>query len=444
MFTYGNYCGPWWSDGKRQVSVVGTTPPMDELDAECMRHDAAYAMGDDLRKADLAFARSTIGRGPLSTAMGLAVGLQGILRPRDSAASTLSTMPRQRAPTPKPKQRTTPRMVPTQSTTTNQRMRGNNSVTAAPVALATRRTGSKPKMSTSNGGVVTVGHRSFLAAVENSINFSVIQYPVNPGMAGTFPWLSKLARKYEQFKFKRLRFEFRSVTASSTPGVVMMSFDYDAADTAPASKAEQAQTIPNSESNVWMNNDLVIPVDSTWKYVRSGALAANLDIKTYDMGTMNLSSVYGDGVVGGELYVEYEVELRRPTDGPESSGVLTANTGAAFVNPFVTNVVSKGVAYPFRRISATELSVVAGGEYFCHFAVFGIAITGAPPFPDVISPSATSVVSELSANFSNTQGTNTFRLRVDTGDVLKFNSLGSGATTTAIRLYAAAADYASL
>jgi hypothetical protein len=175
-------------------------------------------------------------------------------------------------------------------------------------------------MVTKPDGTVEISHRTFLQPVDNELDFSTVGFPCNPGMSGSFPWLSKIARRYEEYRFKRLRYEFRSVASSATPGVVMMSFDYDAADAAPATKSEQAQTIPNSECNVWMNNDLSVPTSSQFRYVRAGTLAANLDVKTYDMGNLWLSTSYGNNVVGGELYVEYTVELRKPTAGIDVGG----------------------------------------------------------------------------------------------------------------------------
>jgi hypothetical protein len=85
---HGNYCGPGWSDGKWQNSVVGTVKPKDYLDFTCQQHDAAYATGKDKAKADFLFAKQNIlgafkpGK-PANIkqlAMGLGVGAQGLGR----------------------------------------------------------------------------------------------------------------------------------------------------------------------------------------------------------------------------------------------------------------------------------------------------------------------------------------------------------------------------
>jgi hypothetical protein len=223
----------------------------------------------------------------------------------------------------------------------------------------------------------------------------------------------------------------------------MMSFDYDAADLAPATKAEQAQTIPNTETNVWMNNDLDVKPDSGWHFIRSGTLASNLDVKTYDMGNMWLSSAYGNGVVGGELYVEYTVELRRPTDGPEVGGRFSSDTGAFNAPINATNATIAGVAYPFSRIDNNNMLVTAGGEYFVSMVANGTVLTAAFALPTISSASTTSVVGAIDASTQANVSIRNIRVRVETGDVINFTNAGAGATISSTRVYVSPIDYSS-
>lgn len=88
-YGYGNFIGPYWSDGRRQESVaVATVSPVDEYDATGEAHDIAYGRGDDLGYADLKFALANIGRrvpGSIRYTVhrnlaALGVGAQGIRR----------------------------------------------------------------------------------------------------------------------------------------------------------------------------------------------------------------------------------------------------------------------------------------------------------------------------------------------------------------------------
>lgn len=47
-------------------------------------------------------------------------------------------------------------------------------------------------------------------------------------------------------------------------------------------------------------------------FVRTGALAANLDVKTYDAGSMFLFTNDGSAASSGKLWVDYDIELINP------------------------------------------------------------------------------------------------------------------------------------
>lgn len=85
LFTYGNYCGPWWSAGKDKGSVDSSNvKPIDEFDQKCKHHDRAYARHYDayteLAKADIDFANSTIGKGVDQSIASIIIGTQGLLK----------------------------------------------------------------------------------------------------------------------------------------------------------------------------------------------------------------------------------------------------------------------------------------------------------------------------------------------------------------------------
>lgn len=432
---HGNWCGPGWSDGRWIPSTTGFAPAVDEFDESCRQHDFALVGGARDRAADAEFVRFNVAKGPKRFLAAAAVYT------RDKYQSLYETPPKQKMTKNKNTKKNAPRLrgAAVNSTPT---MKKNDATRMAPVAIATRRTGATPVVKTSASGV-TITHRSFLFPVTNNLNFTAISVPCNPGLSGSFPWLGKLARRYEEYRFKRLRYEFRSVAASSTAGVVMMSFDYDAADQAPATKAEQAQTIPNSETNVWMNNDLIVRPDDGWHFVRSGTLSSNLDVKTYDMGNLWLSSAYGNNVVGGELYVEYTVELRKPTDGPEVCGRYAADTTSFAIPVSPTNALVTGVAFPFIRTSNSDFTVTAGGEYIVVVETFGTVMTAAVSTPTIASGSTTSAVVSLFAVAGTGNTSRTLKLRVETGDIITFANAGTGATIAGIRYYVAPIDYAS-
>lgn len=431
------YCGPNWSAGKVQQSVESLVEADNDLDARCRDHDAAYARGDNLLRADIEFATTARDLGPAGALMAIAVGTQAAARAIDQySKTTIMTKNTNKKKNLRGSENSQPKSV-----TQGKPMSGNDTVKAAPVAFATRRTGSKPKMSTKKDGSITVSHRSFLTPISNNVAFTTTQIGCNPGLVGSFPWLAALAARYEMYKFTKLRYEFRSVVASSTSGVIMMSFDYDASDEAPASKAIQAQTIPNSETNVWMNNDLVVPLDATWRYVRQSQLATNLDIKTYDLGNMWLSSAYGDNAIGGELYVEYTVELKKPTAGFTPAGFFSCVTTAFSAPINISSNAVSGVGYPFVRSSNTELLCVAGGEWLVIAEADGTVLTAAFATPTIISAGGGTAVTSVSKAFTGTLSVAVFKVRINTGDFLVFANAGAGTTITGTRVRASPVGY---
>jgi len=153
--------------------------------------------------------------------------------------------------------------------------------------------------------------------VIGSVDYVNQKLPINPGLAQTFPWLSSIARNYESHHFNRLCFNYETQSSTSKSGTVILSVDYDAADSTPLTKQEQLQMHDAVRSAAWnescfecSNADLSRQKS---KFNRSGALVANQDIKTYDDGFLVVGvSGMADATAVGELYVEYDVEFMTP------------------------------------------------------------------------------------------------------------------------------------
>jgi hypothetical protein len=109
------------------------------------------------------------------------------------------------------------------------------------------------------------------------------------------------------------------------------------------------------------------------KYVRSGPLGPNLDIKTYDSGTLFVATV--DGASGsppwGKLWVEYDVTFSVPqvtNTGLNSYIHLTSTTPtSSSLIPLPTVVAG---TMPLSVVGST-LTFPAAGTYFVNYQVFG-------------------------------------------------------------------------
>lgn len=241
-------------------------------------------------------------------------------------------------------------------------------------AYATKSEGRAPKIQASRD-TCNIKHREFIGNITGSILFALaLSLSVNPGLSSTFPWLAIMAQGWEQYKFRKLRFVFLTRTGSNTPGSVIMSPDYDSSDAAPATEQIMTTYEGTVEDAPWKDNacnlkvNLLSGAGGPRKFVRTGALSPNQDIKLYDVANMFVGTVDGTAVAWGKLWVEYDVDFFVPCLPPTgallgaSIGTATAGTSSALLG---TGQVLQG-----SMISSVSGNVVSlqnltvGAEYF--------------------------------------------------------------------------------
>jgi len=175
-----------------------------------------------------------------------------------------------------------------------------------------------------------------LAGAASPSPFSVTAIAVNPGQAGSFPWLSSIAGRFESYLFQKLKYCYETEAPSSLGGTLVLSLDYDASDPTPASK-QQALAYRNAvRSAPWTtcchSSDLEDLRKQKTYFVRPAGLPANTDIKEYDTGNLFAitQGVTTSGAVLGELYVEYDVLLMTPVlEAISRSGFAAAQSSSA-------------------------------------------------------------------------------------------------------------------
>lgn len=224
--------------------------------------------------------------------------------------------------------------------------RQGQAVAKVPAATGTRITTKAPKITTGKGSQ-RVQHTEFLADWPGTlggsgINDFICQLPVNPGLAEVFPWLSGIARNYESYTFKLLRFRYVSAVGTDTPGDIVIAANYDSSTAPPTNKAEMVNMEGAQRSNVWMSTECVIrgrDADTLGKrrYIRTGNVEG--DIKTYDFLAIVLGH-FGTGTATslGEIHIDYDVEFYTPTPATSEPGAfywasISSTTGATRTSP---------------------------------------------------------------------------------------------------------------
>jgi len=179
-------------------------------------------------------------------------------------------------------------------------------------------------------GTICISHREYVADVfgpETAGTFQNLTYGLNPALPGTFPWLSQVAANYEEYTIKQLIFTFRTtvtdfVASNGQVGTILMATQYNANDAPFQSKQDMMEYAGAVSAKVSQQVHAGVECDpaqlsgSAGKYTRSGPVPPGEDIKTYDLGTLNVATSntpagFNNQAVG-ELWVSYTVELRKP------------------------------------------------------------------------------------------------------------------------------------
>jgi len=294
----------------------------------------------------------------------------------------------------------------------------------------------------------------YIVDVAGSTTFTSTQFPLNPGQSGTFPWLSQEAKLFEKYRILGLEFYYRpQVSAFATngqSGKVMLSFDYDASDAAPATKQQVEDTHPHADGmpyeSVLLSIDPKESVKQDSYFVRAGGLPGGSDIKTYDFGTLSVSTIGCNSTANiGELRVRYAIALHDPVlentinaplnlrvsqfqsaIGSESAGASTVaktmalatvttnglqatNTAGVITLPVGNYIVNMGVVANFTvGTGAVQASLLVNGTALPFAPILGsLATSWEPVFGTYFVTSTGSTTIAVSANCTYASGTAT-------------------------------------
>ena len=198
---------------------------------------------------------------------------------------------------------------------------GSNSI----VQRAVKGSDSVPYMH-NNGQTVVIRHKEFIGEISGSTSFVVRDsFILNPGNSRTFPWLSSIATGFQEYRFKGIVFHYVPSSGSAVSGTnaalgtVMMQTSCRANDAPPASKVELLNEFWSSEaipSEPFCHPIECDPKENPFNvmYVRSGEIPGVDSQLLYDLGTTHVcvSGQQASNNVLGDLWVTYEVELKKP------------------------------------------------------------------------------------------------------------------------------------
>lgn len=196
----------------------------------------------------------------------------------------------------------------------NMKPQGRIAMNSAPVAFNASASTTGPKFRSATGKYV-VSNREYVADVLSTAgnSFDIASYPVQPGLATSFPWLSSIANTHQKYKMLKLKFTFISTSATSDKGLVGMAYALDPLDPTPTGDSQLFQYPGTKEESIWSKSVKIVDCSKmTTLFTRSGFVSGS-DLKTYDFGKVFVATSNSsvDGVVG-KLFVDYELELLTP------------------------------------------------------------------------------------------------------------------------------------
>lgn len=354
MYYHGNFCGPGWSDGKYQNSVIGTLDAIDEFDEICKEHDHQYAVGGDLVEADFKFAKQTIGKNMKMTAAGVAVGLQGAVRVLDRIR--LPLFPSTNSSMTNPKLRTSTTM-----TSPNQKPGQSTSLSTVPAAYGYSIRLKEPKITRHGNNRATISGSDFAGNVYASASTfyepaaSVLLNPAyfNSAMLGT------LARTFEKFRFKKAHIQYIPSVPTSTSGMIVMTSSRSVKEPFIDGQTTTFLSRALSQGNalatpIWHEAVIDINPDQEW------SLVDPLGDQDLDDAVAEEVQVYASATSDttcGILLLHYEIEFMdallqyHTTSIPSSVGngnLITLNDNSA-VNAVTDVVVLNGASIPLSQ-----------------------------------------------------------------------------------------------
>ncbi|AHB64349.1 coat protein [Solanum nodiflorum mottle virus] len=240
-------------------------------------------------------------------------------------------------------ERVTERNPPARKSRPRRRRKGGQTtMVTAPIAgtMVYRR---NPILMNGRRGI-TVCHSEVVLAVQSTATaFSATSVTLAPN---TFSWLSVMGALFSKWRWISLRATYVPETATTTPGIVAMAFQYDNTDTLPVGNAGMSSLYGYVSGAPWAGFEgSKLLTEKPTTPIPSGAIATQLDCTNFGLKWYQYKAVMPAGdsgnlyvpaqlIVGnlgannplryGEVHIQYEVEFIEPI--PPTSNALRSVT----------------------------------------------------------------------------------------------------------------------
>jgi len=227
---------------------------------------------------------------------------------------------------------------------------------------------------------VRISHHEYLGDVKSATDFSVLKYPINPGMPVTFPWLSSVAQAFQEYELNGMVFYFKATSAnalSSTNtalGQIIGAVQYNPYLSDPTSKVIMLGLAGASDGKPSESNVYPVECKADMTLMRSKLIRVDTvtdDLAKYDHGNFFLGANGSQAVATvGEIHVVYDILLKKPklwsmnttgwTPRYHGAGVSSSNPIGTTVTKMYDNM---GLSVSSYSVSIPAHLAVAGTKY---------------------------------------------------------------------------------
>lgn len=279
--------------------------------------------------------------------------------------------------------------------------------------------GEVPAMHSLQDGV-RITHREYVRDISTSVLFTNQSFTLNPGLSETFPWLSAIAQNFEEYEWKGVVVELKSISsdaiASSTNlamGTIIMCAEYNVTQPAYINKAQMENSFFATSGKPSENLIMGIECDPAQNplavhYVRTGAVPSGQDPRLYDVCNVQVATVGSQAAYTvSEMWISYDVILRKPqldsglAFSAASAHIVTTTPSAASPMGTTRNAESDTIGLAF---TATSVGFPIGsvGRFLVIWSAYG---TSSPCVTPSVVASNGSILSTWDAQSSAQGGT---------------------------------------
>lgn len=208
---------------------------------------------------------------------------------------------------------------------------------SAPRSVTVRSRGRVPCSLPARPGSCTIAMREFVCNVQSSSTSGSFfldnskLYHCNARNSNLVPWLSLVSASYDMFRFRSICFHYEPACSTSTNGQVIMGYDADPADVAPASWKQLAAYRGSVHCAPWAPCQLSVApsvLRGQRRYYCQPVYQTNADSRLANPCRFFIASegVLEQNLVLGKLYVSYVCDFFQP-EVPSGNLMTVQNAG---------------------------------------------------------------------------------------------------------------------